>query len=217
MPKTATDARLGAALLVLALLSIGVMTHHPVADGHGAAGIARVAGLSQFVHGVLVALLFAGLLLVDEFTRRRMPDGALRRAGRTLYGAGTIALAGAGLVNGFVVPWLAVRYADGSAAEALDVALHLAGYINRALANAGVIGWSAGIAAWSLGLWSAGGRARVLGGYGLLGAAVLVPLLLFGVLRLNVMGMLAAVAVVVIWQAGAGLLLRSSDRGRASA
>lgn len=217
MTTNDTDPRLGTALIVLALLSIGVMTHHPVAAGPGAAGIAQVAVPAQVVHGVLLALLFAGLLLVDEFTRRRLPDGALRRAGRTLYGAGTIALAGAGLVNGFVVPWLALRYADGRAAETLQVVLHFAGHLNRALSDAGVIGWCAGIAAWSVGLWSAGGRARLLGGYGLLGAAVLAPLLLSGVLRLNVAGMLAAVAVVVVWQAGAGVLLRSAGTRPAGA
>jgi hypothetical protein len=208
MSDRSTDARLGTALIVLAVLSIGVMTHHPVADGPGAAGIARVAGLAQFVHGVLLALLFAGLLLVDEFSRRCVPQPALRRAGRTLYGAGTLALAGAGLVNGFVVPWLALRHADGGAGDHLAVVLDFAGYLNRALADIGVIGWCAGIAAWSLGLWSLGGGARLLGGYGLLGGAVLAPLLLSGVLRLDVVGMLAAVAVVVVWQAGAGVLLR---------
>lgn len=199
----------GGLLIGTSAVSLFAMLHHPVAHGGGGASqaqaLARIANLASLVHGVLVLLLVAGCMLLAEFAALRVRRVALVRAGRQAYLMGTIALAGAALVNGFAVPALVTSAAAD--AVGIDAALALAWQLNQALAGAGSIALAAGIGIWSVDLARGHGPGRYVGYYGVLMAAGLSLALGGGWLSLDVRGMLLTLVLLAVWQVAAGVLL----------
>lgn len=204
---------IGGSLIAIALVSLFAMLHHPVAHGGGgtshATALAAIAKLASLVHGVLIALMVAGCMLLAEFAALRVRRVALVRAGRQAYLMGTIALSGAALVNGFAVPALVTSSAAD--ASGIDAALALAWQLNQALAAAGSIGLAAGIGIWSFDLLRGNGPGRLVGGYGVLMATGLILALAGGWLHLDVRGMLLTLVLLAAWQAAAGALLLRGD------
>jgi len=220
----ATDlrvARIAGGLLIAApLLQVLGMAHHPSVQAHEAAAVLAQlrasARLSAAVHGMLIALMFAVLLALTEFSVARGLSRPAVRAGLITYGAGVLAMTAAALVSGFITPRLALL---NPAAAAADPALtvQLAGFamlLNQAFAKCGAVLMSAGIAAWSLELTRAAGPAWAVGVFGLvtgLGGALA---LCAGLLPLNVHGMRLVTVLQAAWAVGAGWVLLAGVRGR---
>src|SRR5512144_1922292 len=104
----------GIVLIVVPLLSILMMAHHPSAGSHEPASlvaeIADKAPLSRIVHGVLIALMGAELFAFIAFCRRLGFERSAVRAGFVAYSIGTGAMIGAALISGFVISDLAAHY-----------------------------------------------------------------------------------------------------------
>lgn len=208
-PLSSRQPILGGLLIAIAVLSLFAMLHHPVAHTHGAQShseaLVRIAGVARLVHGALIVLMIASLVLLAEFATSRLRRPALVRAGFVVYLLGTLLLAGAALVNGFVVPALA--QSSAAADPAINTAYALAWQLNQALAGAGTIALAIGMAIWSCDLIRTRGLARIAGAYGLVAGSGLAMALAAGWLQLDVAGMLLALALLAVWQFAAGLLL----------
>jgi hypothetical protein len=213
--KGSSDQTSGLVLGAGALLSIFLMAHHPTAGSTGlvaAVGeIARKAALSRFVHGGLIAcmgLVLLGLVGLSDALGWRL---ARVRLAMMAYASGFLALAGAALVNGFIVEGLAERYLgapDGEMEGVRDL-LRLCFETNQTLARAGVMGFSAGILCWSLVLLQRAGWAKGIGALGLAAGVLPAAGLLTGHLRLHLHGMTAVVLAQAVWYvAVAAWLLR---------
>jgi hypothetical protein len=100
----------GAVILTCGLLSIAVVTHHPTVHAHTPAQLfADIASLSvadEIVHGILIAFMFALTFGFSVFAMRQGLHRLTSLAGLLGYGAGALALCGAGLIDGFFVPMI---------------------------------------------------------------------------------------------------------------
>lgn len=203
----------GALLIAATLLEMLAMAHHPQVHSHDLAQaitqLKGLAGVSAWVHGVLITLMWLGFFALSEFTLRHNPQRTAVRFGFMAYAAGVAALTGAAIVSGFITARVAQA---GAGLDATDLRitgqlLNLCAMCNQALARLGVVAMSAGIAAWSADLVRAGGLERVLGVLGLAIGVGGAGALLGGVLQLDVHGMLAVVVAQGIWCMGVGVLL----------
>jgi hypothetical protein len=163
-------------LIVVNVLSVVVMAHHPTASTHSALGfiqsLVAMRSLNQWVHGVLIATtLITGLCLL-EFSVHNLKQIHVRN-GMVLYALGALAMAVAALTNGFVITRMADGLLQSPAAlqAASPLAFQLTWAVNQTLAEFAVIAMCAGIACWSMQLLIGAGLskyARTLGGIGLL-------------------------------------------------
>jgi hypothetical protein len=207
----------GALMVIAALLEVAAMAHHPSVRAHDMAQVlAQIrhdSGASGLVHGVLIVLMLVTLVGFSEFCLRR----DLRRLSiRAAYATGTLAMIGAALVSGFIVPDLAARLARATPDE-LQLSgefLALCRSLNRTLAVTGVLAMSAAIASWSGALLAERRAARWLAALGIAAAVLPGAALALGQLKLDVAGMGAVVALQAAWSAGVGLLLMRAPIAR---
>jgi hypothetical protein len=195
------DAASALCIAAGSVLSVALMLFHPTTAGSGAAAIeemAREAARSGWVHGGLVALLALLLAGYAGLAHALGPRSPAVRAGVVAYLLGVLLLSGAALVNGFVVPRLAARYAGlpDPEIQPLVPLLRLCFQTNQTLAQAGTIALSAAIAAWSAVLLR---RARAIGALGLFVGAAPIVGLVSGHLRLHLHGMGAVVLAQAVW------------------
>jgi len=194
----------GIVLIVVPLLSILMMAHHPSAGSHDpAALVAEIADksrLSRIVHGVLIALMGAELFAFIAFCRRLGFERSAVRAGFVAYSIGTGAMLGAALISGFVISDLAAHYVQqpsGDATAFVDLS-RLAMIGNQALAKLGVVAMSAAIVLWSAALFR-NGQDRWVGISGFVAGLGPAIALLVGAVRLDVGGMTLVVVCQAAW------------------
>ena len=203
------------ALIVVNLLSIPAILHHPTAGPHDAASlvaaITRIGAFNAAIHGTLIALMLTTWLALGEFSAWRGAGRALVRCAGQLYGAGVAAMTGAALINGFVIVRLA-RDVARVGVEPFAQMSRLCWAFNQTLAATGLILLSLGIAAWSLHLLHERGRARALGAYGLLATLICIGGYATGAFVLDVHGMVILICTHTLWLVGAGLLMLRSAR-----
>ena len=213
MEGTGTVRAAALVLIVVPFLEILAMTYHPSVHAHEVTQVVSElrasAGSSALVHGILIALMYLVLLGFTEFSVRRGLSRAADRAALITYGAGVLLMTLAALVSGFITPRIALAVpALAPADPALIVQLAtFATLFNQAFAHCAAVLQSAAIAAWSLGLLRGSVAARVVGGFGLLTGIGCALALVGGVLRLDVHGMAAVLALQSVWTVGAGCLL----------
>jgi hypothetical protein len=203
----------GATLIGATLLEIAVMAHHPSVPTPNVAEameqLRAMAALSAWVHGLLITLMLVGYYGLTEFARRRGLYRLPVRAAIIAYTVGVFAMIGAASISGFVTPHAALLGASASLSDlrVSEQILALCGLLNRTLADLGAVAMSAGIVLWSLDLLRGAGLGRVVGVAGtLIGLAPAIALI-FGMLQLDVHGMLLVVLLQAIWTCGVGTLL----------
>jgi hypothetical protein len=200
-------------LIAVPVLEIAAMAHHPSISSKDPAQIVTqlraLAELAATVHGILIGLLFAGLLAVAQFAIERGLARAAVRCGLIAYAAGVIMMTPAALVDGFIVPRIALLLPGIAPAEPGLIAQFalFAMLFNQAFAKCGAMLMSAAIAALSLDLVRDVFPARALGIFGLASGLGCVLAIATGWLRLDVHGMSAVVLVQALWTIGAGVLL----------
>lgn len=190
------------------LLAVGFMAIHPSVHGSDlASAVDELAGMatrSAVVHGALIAIMLVvlhGFIGMSGYLGWHL--GRVR-AGVIAYAAGVVCMLGATLPSGFLIPRIAIRYADRPDAdlEALRPVITLCHDLNQVLAQIGTVAWSAAILAWSCALLGRGRFARAFAVLGMLVSVVTVAGLLGGHLRLHVHGMGAVIAAHAVWSAG---------------
>ena len=214
------DRTSGLAIVVGVIVSVAMMSHHPTGSGHaGAAGVAEaahVAGLNRFVHGALIAASLVLAFGFQGFTAQLARP--LARFALLFYVAGTAAMVGAALVNGFVFPAVMERWGGRSDAEIelARVVLDWGWELNQALAYLGIFTWATAVAAWSfvlLRMPADGPWPRIIGAVGLVGAPAFVALFALGSLSADVAGFGAFVFGHSLWNLAVGVLLLRARPG----
>jgi hypothetical protein len=177
--------------------------------------IARLQLLKAVVHGVAIASLcgyaFGYAALARQLSLRRWPV----LAGLACYLIGCIALVGATVVDGFVIPHIAADAIVGSPMR-VQVGYELVHYAGLALTDAAKIGWllqAVGSLAWAGVLLGQAGRMRIAGGIGaaanlLVGAAVL-----GAGANMTMTAILSVLIAQLAWNLAAAWLLVSARKG----
>jgi len=216
LPNPPFAARTAGALLVATtVLSLLALSHHPTAGGDDAAAVVAqvraVGGMARAVHGALLALMLVQWLCLLEFSSHRGLLAWGNRSGLLLWSAGTLAMGVAALLSGFVVPALADQTGAGALDPASVVAqMAFAHALNQSFAVSGSLLMAAAVMAWSSGLLRSVGWARPIGASGLVAGAAIALLLVGGIVRLDVHGMLLVWSVLSAWLllVGIGLVAR---------
>jgi len=205
----------GTVLMAAAILEVLVMGHHPsvrVRDpAQGVAALQAVGTISAWVHGILIALLIAGLNALLEFSLWRGLTRPIMRVAMTTYAIGVFAMIGAASISGFVTP-LCASLAPNDAAGLRTVVqiLELCGVLNRAMAGVGTFAISAAMFAWSVDLLRRDQPtlvARLTGLVGILTGVLAPAAILAGIVHFDVPGMTLLVVLQSLWSVGVGLTL----------
>jgi hypothetical protein len=203
----------GVLLMVTTLLSLVVMAHHPHVNtatlAEAVQQLAALEGASEWVHGILIALLLLIYWCLTEYSLRRGVEKPLVRAGLVFYGAGVVAMLGAAAIDGFVIGHIPGLVANPNDMDMRITAqlLNLSSLFNRTLADIGVVAMSAGILAWSVGLLHSAGWPRAVGVIGVLAGMAPALGLILGAFHLNVYGMMGVLLVQAVWNIALGALL----------
>lgn len=212
----------GLALIAAAVVSVGGMMVHPSPSSHRFAEVvaemADMGPLSGAVHGLMVATSIAMIFGLQGYTRGLPRGRTLAEAALCTYAVGVVAMFLAVLMSGWIAPELAGRYAgaSGERLEGLRGLLLFAGTMNQACAKIGSVAYAVAIVLWSLPLATRRGAGAAAISTGVLGlvlgtaTALAIP---FGLLKLDVHGMLAVVAWQGVWSAAIGFQLLRRRRG----
>jgi hypothetical protein len=209
--RSALDpAPIAASVLVgSSLLSVVLMLHHPsvgMRDTRAAiTAIASIGWLARVVHGGLIVLMAAQALAYVELSDRLGWSRRVVRAALAAYGAGFIAMIGAALVSGFVVPKIGDAYAATAGdVEPLRPVLVACTAGNRVLADFGAVAMALAVALWS---WAMRDRSKVIAALGLAAGAAPIAAILTGALRLEVGGMTLVTGLFAAWNVVVGAAL----------
>ncbi len=112
-------------LALSTLLSLVLIAHHPVADLHdparGLSNIVALGAAQRWVHGLLILIVLLFATGFSGFAWRLGIAHPLVMAGWLSQVLGAMALIGAGLLDGFVVPDIAGHWAARGGAGAYDL------------------------------------------------------------------------------------------------
>ena len=207
----------GFVIVASAVLALGAIARHPtVGAARGSADVlAQLAALStadEIVHGVLIVLIGALLFGFTVFSQRC----GLHR-GVVLFGLIGFALASAGMIgeallDGFLIPALAARYASASPQDS-DIALHViaaAGAAIQILTKFAIAVTAVAVTSWSVALVRSSGASRLAGVVGFVSAAVAIVVLV-STHRLNPHTLGVIVGVQSLWYGTIGILLMRRD------
>lgn len=208
----------GVVIALSAVLFVVGMSHHPSAHGEDTRAFLeetlRIATLNRLVHGGLMAMTVCMAFGFVGFAAGLGLGRPLVRFGLVTYLCGSVALIGAALVNGLVLPSLAERFLEASDETLASVRVVLAWNweINQALTFTGVLAWSAAVLAWSLALMRHAGAWRWIGAAGSVLGVVGAGTFLTGVLTFDVHGFGLYVLAQSAWCLALGVRLACAPR-----
>jgi hypothetical protein len=211
--RGARDLTAGLILIFSALVSLIVVAHHPVIKARETdelfAEMVKKAFADRIVHGALILLVILQLFAFCRFARRQNIERTPVLLGLLFYSLGTVAMIGAALVDGFLVPEVGARYFHASQATA-DAGLALLRFCSIAIqlfTKSSVIAIAMAILLWSFSFARAG-RASLLAG--LIGVAAVLSqayILVLGGSIITAHTILFVAAPQMFWYIGVGLLL----------
>ncbi|WP_082568039.1 hypothetical protein [Pelomonas sp. Root1217] len=171
--------------------------------------IAQLQGLKAAVHGVAIASLCAYAFGYAALARRLSLRHATVLAGLAFYLMGCIALMGATIVDGFVIPHLAADAIVGSPTR-LQVGYELVHAAGLALTDAAKIGWllqAAGGLAWTGVLLGKAGVARVVGAMGSVANLAVAAAVQGASVNMTMTSILTVLLAQLIWNLAAAFWL----------
>ena len=202
--RNTNGGKIAAAALAGAVIgSVFLMLHHPTVGSPGhdtiASEIIAERRINMIVHGGMIIFVMIYYFALSALTKQLGDAKPAVRGAQTLFGAATIAMVGAALVSGFVVPGLAEHFLDGNREELLRVQLRTLGETNQALAAFGSVCYGAAIFLWSLQLLGLKGLARITGMVGIPAGLVTSIGVATDHLELGVHGMTLVVVIMGVW------------------
>ena len=202
----------GIAIAICAMVTIFAISHHPTvstrAPAEALTQMVQLATTDRIVHGSLIAIMGILLFCFAVFTLRRGLHRATSVAAIIAYAAGIAAVIGAALIDGFLTPAIAERYA-GTPPDVLKTVIPflLVGALAiQILSKFGFVAMSIGVAFWSADLFMTPGVLRVTGAIGFVSGIVAVGLLAFAG-HLNPHSLGAIVIVQAVWYLAVAVLL----------
>lgn len=202
----------GIAIASCAMVTIFAIAHHPTVSARAPAEaltqMVQVATPDRIVHGTLIAIMGTLLYGFTIFSLRRGLHRETSVAGLIAFTAGIAAVIGAALIDGFLTPAIAERYA-GAPPDAIKMAIPflVAGALMiQILTKLGFVAMSIGVAFWSADLVATPGVLRATGVIGFASGIVAVGVLVFAG-HLNPQSLSAIVIVQAIWYLAVAVLL----------
>ena len=172
------------------------------------AGIAGLAWLKALVHGVAIASVCAYGFGYASLARRLGMHRPLVLAGLVVYLIGCVAMVGATIIDGFVIPHVAL---DASAApDRIRFAYDLVHYLGVVLNDLAKLGWilqAIGALAWSCVLLRTPGFERAIGLLGLLSSALVCAVVLGSATSMSMAALLGVLIAQLLWNLAAAVLL----------
>jgi len=207
----------GFVIVASAVLALGAIARHPtVGAARGSADVlAQVAALStadEVVHGALIVLIGGLLFGFTVFSQRCGLHRGFVVFGMIGFAVASAGMIGAALIDGFLIPALASRYA-GASPQSIDTALHViaaAAAAIQILSKFAIAVTAVAVASWSVGLVRSTGTLRTAGFVGLASAVVSVVILI-STRHLNPHSLGIIVGLQSIWYATIGILLMRGD------
>jgi hypothetical protein len=140
------------------IVGIFALAHHPtfhstnMASAPGA--LAKVAWLNTLVHGGMIAVTMFIFLCLVEYSMLRNWRAFFPRSAIIMFGFGVVAVCGAALVNGFIVPDFIVleSHAQGIASNQAELIASLLWSVNQRLMALGAYFIAASVLLWSVDL-----------------------------------------------------------------
>jgi hypothetical protein len=211
-PNVPNGRAAGIAIAVCATLTVIAISHHPVVTTHepaeAIAQMVQMGTADRVVHGVVIALIAALLFGFSVFSLRRGLHRQLVVAALIAYAMGVGVMIGAALIDGFLIPAIATRYA-GAQPDAIKFAaqfLALCAMTIQIFAKFGVIALSSAVVLWSADLARTPGVLRITGLIGFASGLVAVGVLVFAG-RLDPHNLGAIVLVQAVWYIAVATLL----------
>ncbi len=175
-------------------------------------GIARLQGLKELVHAVAIASVCAFAFGYATLARRLGLHRPWVLAGLTTYLLGCIAMIGATITDGFVIPHIAADAITASP-ERVAFAFNLIRYASVALNDMAKLGWllqAAGTLAWSMALVQERGFNRAAGVVGVLSSLLVIALIAESATYMTMTSLLSVLLAQLVWNfAAAALLMRN--------
>jgi hypothetical protein len=144
------------AFFAATLTALVLLAHHPVAAGARSVKekldlIVQLGAADQVVHAVLIAAVAALLYGAIELSRALGRDRPSVAMGLASYGTGCVFLFGAMLLDGFVTPDIAARFAGGAdgVLQAASVSFLVIWSCIQVLTKAGLLSMGLGMLFWS--------------------------------------------------------------------
>lgn len=176
--------------------------------------IAQLQSLKAWVHGVAIASLCAYAFGYAALAQRLSLRRPAVLAGLACYLMGCVALVGATVVDGFVIPHIAADAVVGSP-ERVRIAYELVHYAGLALTDAAKIGWllqAAGALIWSLALFRESGLARIVGAVGGVANLLVAAAVLGSGVNMSMVSILSVLLAQLLWNLAAATLLIRTPR-----
>ena len=214
--RRTADVSAGIAIVAATVLSTVFVALDRSSGGHAPAeilaGIADLAARKAAVHGVAIASVCAYGFGYATLARRLGLERPNVLAGLVCYLIGCVAMVGATLVDGFVIPHLAIDAlaTPGRIDFGYDL-VHALGVVVNDLARLGWTLQAVGALAWSLSLLRGDRMARMAGAVGLLSSALVGGLIVLSATRMSMTALLSVLVAQLLWNvAAAGVLVARS-------
>jgi hypothetical protein len=206
--------RLAGAFAFCSLATLTLLANHPMAGAHTLADLIKAGTRNQFVdglvHGGFIATLSV-LIVCFVFLSRAL--GMARVAVVAAFVAfciGCGALIGSMILDGFVIPAIAVRFSAMGSADALtraETLLILCGTLIRFLMPMGLLFQGVAMLRWSSAIVGSRGWRLAVGMLGVVGGVLLIGAMLAPLPRLAEHVLLGGIVVLAAWYLGlAGVL-----------
>lgn len=221
-PAIDRDRTAGLAIAAAAIISTVAVAMDRGTSGHNQQeilqGIAALQPLKEWVHAIAMASVTAMAFGYTVLARKLDLHRPTALAGLLLYLLGCVAMFGATLIDGFIIPHLAV---DGAKAtpERVAFSYNLIHYAGIALNDAAKLGWvlqAVGTLAWSMQLLRMRGLARTAGVVGLLSSGLVVALVVVADTNLGMTALLSILVAQLLWNLAAAVLLYRGSRSETS-
>jgi hypothetical protein len=171
------NGRIAAYVLIgCSALAVVALAMHPTAGAVRrpqdlAPAIVALTPIDEAVHAAMLAVVAAWLFALSVYALRRGITNGLVLAGLIGFGLGSLALTGAAVTDGFVVPAFGAHAARaGGDLHAVMAVFGLLGTAIAVFTKFGMVAISAGVLSWSVELVARGGRPRAAGIAGIVSA-----------------------------------------------
>jgi hypothetical protein len=202
----------GIVIAVCAALSIVAIAAHPQVTTHSRgdllAQVIALGPMDRFVHGALMVMVVALVWGLAVFSIRLGFTRATVLAGFIAYTLGAMAWIGAMLIDGFLTPAIATRFAGtpGEQDAAINL-LRLCAISIQILTVFGLVWVSVGIVKWSGSLLTSAGVPRTVGIIGIVAGLLPPAVVLFSGMTMSPHSLGAIVIVHAVWYFGVAILL----------
>jgi len=198
--------RLAGAFVLCSLATLTLLANHPMAGGHGLADLIRAEARNQFadglVHGGFIVTLSV-LIVCFVFLSRLLGMARVAVvAGLVAFCVGCGALMASMVLDGFVIPAIAVRFTGMDSSDGLaqtQTLFILCGTLIRFLMPMGLLFQAAAMLSWSSAIVGSRGWRLAAGVFGLAAGVLLIGAISALLPRLREHILLGGIVVLAVW------------------